>query len=167
MTTSSEIFLDTNLLVYYTFKDFEPVKHEESRKVIDKLRETNTRVTITTQNLREFYAVVTGKKYFKSPLTPKAAGEQILIFSSVFNVADITQDVIFRLIPLAEKYKVKGRQIYDTTIVATMLHLGAGTVLTYNKKDFIKFREIRTIEPSDLLGEAEESVPVKSPAKDH
>ncbi len=68
MIIGSDIFLDTNILVHYTFKDFEPNKHTECRKVIEQLRTTNIQMNISTQVLREFYAVVTGKKYFKSPL---------------------------------------------------------------------------------------------------
>lgn len=151
MITESEIFLDTNILVYYTFKDFDPVKYDECREVIDKLREKNIEINISTQILREFYAVVTASKYFETPLEPDAAKEQILYFTSAFNVADINHDVISKLASLIEKYKIKGQKIHDTTIVATILNSGNSTLLSYNKKDFINFQEIKTIVPIELL----------------
>jgi predicted nucleic acid-binding protein len=46
MITGSEIFLDTNILVYYTFKDFEPVKHKECRELIDALKRKDIEMTI-------------------------------------------------------------------------------------------------------------------------
>ncbi len=151
MITGSDIFLDTNILVHYTFKDFEPTKHTDCRRVIEQLRTTNIKMNISTQVLREFYAVVTGKRYFKSPLEPNVAKDQILYFSSVFNVAGITIDVISRLIPLIEKYEIKGQDIHDATIVATMLDIGNDTLLSYNKKDFGNFQEIKTIDPTELF----------------
>lgn len=153
MIIDSDIFLDTNILVHYTFKDFEPTKHNECRKVIELLRTTKIQMNISTQVLREFYAVVTRKRYFKSPLEPKAAKDQILYFSSVFNVAGITTDVISRLIPLIEKYEIKGQDIHDATVVATMLDIGNDILLSYNKNDFSDFQEIKTIDPAELLNE--------------
>jgi predicted nucleic acid-binding protein len=151
MITESEIFIDTNILVYYTFRDFDPIKYAECRELIDKLKEKNIGINISTQILREFYAVVTTSRYFENPLEPDTAKEQILYFTSAFNVADINHDVILKLISLIEKYKMKGQKIHDTTIVATMLNIGNSTLLSYNKRDFINFHEIKTIEPNELL----------------
>ncbi len=117
MITESEIFLDTNILVHYTFKDFEPEKHEECRNIIAKLLGKNIRIFISTQVLREFFAVVTGKRYFSSPLDPVAAKDQVLYFSSVFEVAEVTRDVISQLSTLIEKYQVKGQLIHDAEIM--------------------------------------------------
>jgi predicted nucleic acid-binding protein len=151
MITESEIFLDTNILVHYTFTDFDAVKYAECREVIDKLRGKDIEIAISTQILRGFYAVVTASKYFETPLEPDAAKEQILYFTSTFNVADITQDAISELTSLIEKYKIKGQKIHDVTIVATMLNIGNSTLLSYNKRDFVNFNEIKTIEPIELL----------------
>lgn len=92
MITESELFLDTNILVHYTFKDFEPKKHEECRKIIANLVDNKIRIFISTQVLREFFAVVTGKRYFSSPLDPVTAKDQIVYFSSVFEVAEEEPD---------------------------------------------------------------------------
>ena len=151
MITGSDIFLDTNILVYYTFKDFDPIKHLECRETIDKLRNANIQISISTQVLREFYAVVTGKKYFKSPLEPKVAKEQVISFSTQFNVLDINQDVLSQLIILIEKYEIRGQQVHDATIAAAMLTQSYNTLLSYNKKDFAVFQEINTIAPPELL----------------
>jgi hypothetical protein len=58
-----------------------------------------------------------------------------------------------RLIPLLEKYEIKGQDIHDATVVATMLDIGNDTLLSYNKKDFGNFQEIKTIDPTELLNE--------------
>lgn len=66
-------------------------------------------------------------------------------------MADINQDVISKLVSLIEKYKIKGQKIHDATIAATMLESGNSTLLSYNKRDFSNFKEIKTIEPIELL----------------
>jgi predicted nucleic acid-binding protein len=151
MIIESEIFIDTNILVYYTFKDFDPVKYAECRELIDKLKEKNIGINISTQILREFYAVVTTTRYFETPLEPDTAKDQILYFTSAFNAADVNHDVISKLTDLIEKYKIKGQKVHDTTIVAAMLNSGISTLLTYNKRDFANFNEIKAIEPNELL----------------
>jgi predicted nucleic acid-binding protein len=94
---------------------------------------------------------VTAGKYFKTPLSPGVAKKQILYFTSAFNVSDINQDVISKLLSLVEEYDIKGQKIHDATIVAAMLESGNSTLLSYNKKDFVNYKQIKTIEPIELL----------------
>lgn len=151
MTTFSEIFLDTNILVHSTLKDFDRQKYTECRVILDMLSKKDFSFYISTQIIREFYAVVTSERYLKKPLSPRKARDQILYFCSVFNVIEITREVIPGLLDLAKGYDIKGQKIHDTTIAATMLNYDIPYILSFNKKDFEKFKGIEVFEPPELL----------------
>jgi len=147
----TNFFLDTNILVYTTLKDFDPEKYSQCKKILKELNEKNVSINISTQILREFYAVVTGKKYLKNPLSPDEAKSQSFYFMSVFNILEITREVIGKLFQLVDKYKIKGLKIHDATIAATMINYDVPCIVTYNRKDFDTYEEIEVIEPGKEL----------------
>ena len=57
MNQDYKIFIDTNILVYASLEDYEKGKHIQSYNALSKLNETNNQIFISTQVLREFYAV--------------------------------------------------------------------------------------------------------------
>jgi|GEM_PF-848930 len=151
MKTGSEVFIDTNILVYSTLEDFDREKYLECRQALNQFQENDFSLNISTQVLREFYGVVTGKKYLKTPLEPDAAKNQLIYFMSVFNVIEISHEVILKLIKLIDKYKIIGQKIHDATIAATMLNSNIDTLLSYNRRDFVVFDEIKIVEPTEVL----------------
>ena len=148
MTTGfKSIFIDTNILVYISLSDFDSVKHLESLKILNDLNKDETGLYISTQVIREFYAVDTNQKYLMKPLSPKQANAQIDFLKKEFNVLVINEHVISILQSLLLKFNIKSQAVHDTTIVATMKNFGLSNLLTYNKKDFTKFKEINIIVP--------------------
>ena len=54
--------LDTNILVYYTFDDFEPEKHSKSHSIIQSLADQGAKFFISQQIIREYFTVITALK---------------------------------------------------------------------------------------------------------
>lgn len=150
MNQDYKIFLDTNILVHASLNDYDKDKYLICSKILKKIISSNFQIFISTQILREFFAVVTNKKYLKNPLSVNDANKQIRFFINNFNILPVNEDVINQLLTLTEKYNVTGQNIHDTTIVASMLEFGLVDILTYNKKDFEIFREIKVIIPEDF-----------------
>ena len=96
-------------MVYASLLDFEPAKNKEALNTLNKLRKLKTELFISTQILREFYAVVTNKKYLQNPLTPKQANEQIKFFISTFNILPISDTIFPFLAVISEKYAITGQ----------------------------------------------------------
>lgn len=145
MDRDYKIFIDTNVLVYATLLDFDPVKNKAALNTLNRLRKQKSELFISTQILREFYAVVTNKKYLQNPLTPKQANEQINFFISTFNVLSVTENIFPFLAVISEKYNITGQQIHDMAIVATMLANDINTIYTFNIKDFKNSKEIKLL----------------------
>ena len=51
------------------------------------------------------------------------------------------------ILDLLKKYKVTKQEIFDLQLVATMLSNNVTRLYTYNKDDFIKFKEIEVLSP--------------------
>lgn len=155
MTTDFEIFLDTNILVHSSLKDLDIDKNVDCQKVLKKMYEMELPIYISTQVLREYYGVVTAARYIEKPLAPGVAKEQVLNFVSEFNLLEIDQEVIEKLLELAEEHEIKGKQIHDATIAATMHCHEIPTLLTYNRKDFVNFSHIEIFSPAELMEKLE------------
>jgi len=145
MAHDYKIFIDTNVLVYATLLDFDSVKNKEALNTLNSLRKQKSELFISTQILREFYAVVTNKKYLKNPLTPKQANEQIKFFVNTVNVLTVTENIFPLLAVISEKYNITGQQIHDVAIVATMLTSDIKTIYSFNIKDFKNIKEINLL----------------------
>lgn len=51
---------------------------------------------------------------------------------------------------LVNEYEVHGRQVHDARLVATMRFHGISTLLTLNRPDFLRYRDIRIVEPFEF-----------------
>ena len=48
-------------------------------------------------------------------------------------------------------YKVRGRKVYDTRLVAFMMAYGISDILTFNVGDFARYPGILAIDPCDVV----------------
>ena len=139
---SERVFIDTNILVYSTFDDFDAEKHAQSLKSLDKLLQNENQFFVSPQILREFFATSTNGNIFKKPLTHKQAVGKMKEFLKHFTFIQEKESTIFILMGLIEKYAVSRQKIHDMNIVATMIDNGIANLLTYNKQDFKQVKEI-------------------------
>lgn len=144
MSNDSKIFLDTNILVYAILNDFDREKYEKVKSFLNDFNK-EYQFCISSQILREFYAVVTNSKYLKNPLTPDVANEVITFFQDNLLIYIITNGVINQLKILCEKYNIFGQKVHDATIAATMIENNINKIYTFNHKDFSIFKEISII----------------------
>jgi predicted nucleic acid-binding protein len=147
MPTESEgIFIDTNVLIYSTFPDFEPEKHIQSFETLNQLLQAGTPLFVSSQILREFFAISTNGSIFKKPLNHKQAVGKIREFLKRFTLLLEKETTIQTLMELIEKHAVLRHKIHDLNIAATMIDHGIFQLLTYNKKDFKRIRSIALCE---------------------
>lgn len=145
MIESKRIFIDTNILIYLTFSDFENKKHINVRNKIEEFIQDDYELYISPQILREFYAISTNNKLFKTPLSIEDSIMKVKEYLKFFNIIYELDSTIHRVLKLCKKYKIKKQNIHDVNIVATMLDNDIRYIFTYNKKDFTNINEIKTI----------------------
>jgi len=140
----SKIFLDTNILIYHTFKKFDKEKHLATKELFVYLVENSYKIFISTQIIREFYAISTNSKFFDIPLSVDEAILKIDEFQNSFIVLE--ESYVEKLKLLCRRYKITKQKIHDTNIVATMIENEIETIASFNRKDFIGFNEIKLFE---------------------
>lgn len=145
-TNSRKIFIDTNVLIYHTFEDFEEEKHKDARITLEYLAENNYEIFVSSQVLREYFAVATNEKFFKRQLSIQEAVLKIKEFEDNFTVLFDTGASLSKLRQIVLKYQIKKQDVHDANIVATMITNGIKDIFSFNRKDFIYYKEIRLFE---------------------
>jgi len=97
--------------------------------------------------IREYLASVTRPQPSEPALTPEQAVADVRRLMRNFFVADESEAMTEHLVNLVRCFGVKGRQIHDANIVATMLVNGIHRLLTFNVADFRRFEPLIVLEP--------------------
>ena len=142
----SHLFVDTNILVFATDTDspFQSAAETE----LNEWRKHGTDLYISIQFLREYLAVASRPAPAQTaPPDYAAILGNIASFRSAFHVLDDTRLVSEKLGELVQRFSVKGRQVHDANIAATMLTHGLQDLLTHNVVDFARFSPLVTVHP--------------------
>jgi predicted nucleic acid-binding protein len=142
MTESKKIFLDTNVLIYQTFEDFDREKHEIVCRVLEELSENNYKIYISSQILREFFSISTNNKFFEKPLEVEEALSKIEEFCNNFEVVYDSDLSITKLKQIVSKYRIRKKNVHDANIVAAMMANQIDEIFTLNTRDFSQYEEI-------------------------
>jgi predicted nucleic acid-binding protein len=147
MTTSETSLLDTNVLVYAA--DETSPFHPAAKAIREKGLRGKISLCICPQVLTEFFAIVTDSKRVSNPRTQEEAQVEIVKYTHSENFLKIYpgSNILEGILDLLRKYKVTKQEIFDLQLVATMLSNNVTRLYTYNKDDFIKFREIEVLNP--------------------
>ncbi len=148
MTKFKHVFLDTNVLIYHTFENFDSAKHAQVKRAFLAFEKYDTELFISRQVLREFYAISTNSKFFDEPLTVSEACSKLEEFTEVLTI--VPEAELDILLPLLKKYQVKKQKIHDTNLVATMLQAQLKNIYTFNVKDFKMFEGIYVLNFDDF-----------------
>ena len=136
-------FIDTNILVY-AFDSLEKIKQKKAFDILDKCFKMETRYMLSSQNLAEFFSVVTKK--IQNPISVEEAKNILIRIIELkgFIKLNYNQGTIIRAIKLLEKENLK---FWDSLLIATMLENDVFNIYTENEKDFNKIKNINVINP--------------------
>lgn len=144
-TTNDEvnIFIDTNILIRATV--ISAPQYTEASAALHRLWNTEARLWISRQVLREYAAVLTRPQTYAMPVDAATIAAQLRIFMIQFHIADDTSIVTHYLLDLLDTLPVGGKQVHDANIVATMRAYGIQQLLTLNTADFTRFSAYITL----------------------
>jgi predicted nucleic acid-binding protein len=136
-TRGSAVFLDTNILIYASFRG--TTFHEAARLRLDELERDGIKFWTSRQVLREYLASATRPGAILPSPAPDGLAEAIRRFEAEFEIVDDDEAVTALLLDLFTSRNVKGKQIHDANIVATMLRNKISWLLTHNTADFTRY----------------------------
>jgi predicted nucleic acid-binding protein len=142
--------VDTNILLRLVQKN-SPM-HLDTTNAIFMLKRQGKFLSITPQNLIEFWAVAT------RPIDKNGLGlsinqivEETEKIKNIFLVYRDTHQIFTEWESLVIKYQVMGKQVHDTRLVAAMLTHNITHLLTFNVDDFKRFADIVVVDPRSVV----------------
>lgn len=149
MAPAPDYLIDTNILLRLSRLD-DP-QHELVMKAVNQLNEDGAGLYFSLQNIAEFWNVCT------RPAERNGYGltcaETNLMIETAGNTIDYLPDNehvygIWRELVLA--HSVRGVQVHDAHLVATMRAHGVSHILTLNRTDFLRFAEVQAVHPAQV-----------------
>ncbi len=138
------VFLDTNVLVAASVA--EHPSHSAATALLAKLTAEQIPFCISHQVCREFLVVLTRKPVSGREFTVEEALQALDAWKSACVVLDESAAVLGELLALVRDHHVKGKQVHDANIVATMRSNGIARLATLNPADFKRFEDDIEIE---------------------
>lgn len=132
-------FLDTNILVAASVA--EHPSHAAATALLAKLTTEQTPLCISNQVCREFLVVLTRKPVSGREFTVEEALSALETWRAACAVLDEGTVVLEELLGLVRDHGVKGKQVHDANIVATMRSNGIARLATLNPADFKRFED--------------------------
>jgi hypothetical protein len=119
---------------------------------VSALRQKGESLCLAPQNLYEFWVVATrpvGENGLG--MTPAAAQTELIQLKALFHIMDDTPAVLAEWERLVFDYQVIGKNAHDARLVASMIIHQITHILTFNRTDFQRYREIIVISPESVL----------------
>ena len=151
VTMPDSVFVDTNVLLHYSFPNIgneapevKRQKHEACQTQLQRFQRENTVLWINGQVIREFWRGASLRETGGRQIPFSGVMKALRPFRSMMRVADETATVREQLLTLVQEYSVRGLAVHDANIVATMLAYNIDSVCTLDN-DFARYGERVTI----------------------
>lgn len=142
--TNSALFLDTSLIVAATVA-VHPA-HGVATAFIDEAIAQEHDLCISHQVCREFLVVLTRQPVSDRVFELDEALGALEVWTTGCRVLEETEAVLGNLLALIRQFGVRGKQVHDCNIVATMLANGISRLATRNAQDFQRYSTLIQIE---------------------
>jgi len=145
------VLVDTNILLRIV--DGGHAMHESAKNAVAKLLADGDNPRIAAQNIIEFRAVVTRPISANGlGLSQVQAEAEIASVKSLYDLLPESAQILSEWERIVNAYHVEGKQNHDAHIVAAMAVHGVNKILTFNKEDFARYKEITATTPNEQLG---------------
>jgi predicted nucleic acid-binding protein len=139
-----EVFLDTSLIVAATV-DLHPA-HQSDVMYVDRAVSAGLDLCISAQVCREFLVVLTRQPVSERVFRLDEALEALKVWTTGCRVLEDNGAVLQQLLSLVQDHQVRGKQVHDCNIVATMLVNGVYRLATRNGADFKRYGSLIALE---------------------
>ena len=132
------MFVDTNVFVPARFEA--APAHAVARAALDRAVRAGEALRISRQVMREYLGTATRPQAWSPPVPMAVALADLSWMEAAFEILEDGPRVMETLAALCREIPVGGKQVHDANIVATMLAHGERRLLTFNIRDFRRYR---------------------------
>ena len=142
---------DTNILLRFLLRN-DPA-YPTIRQAIRILKTRREHLVTTSQNIAEFWNVCTRPTTARGGLglSVEATERRVRLLERHFRVLPDSSATYQQWKALVLAHHVRGVQVHDARIVATMLGTGVANILTSNVSDFRRYPGINVFAPEDIV----------------
>ncbi len=133
------VFIDTNVLVAASVSAHP--SHGAASAYLARLAADGVPACISGQVCREFLVVLTRQPVEGRMFTVEEALAALDMWRTACVTLDEDDAVLSELLDLVRRYGVKGKQVHDANIVATMRVNGVAHLATFNAADFERYED--------------------------
>ncbi len=134
MSAEDRALIDTNVLLYAGDQDSK--YYPAANALCAAAVAGDVSACVSPQVLLEYVSIITNPKRVANAITAAEAWEDVDEFLAAFSLITPGPDHVERIVPLAKDLGIKGPEVFDLAIAATMLGAGVGTVYTYDSTVF-------------------------------
>ena len=142
--------IDTNVLL----RHIEP-KHPmypAAVNAITSLLASGERLCVVPQNIAEFWNVCTRPLDQNGlGLTPKQADSEVTRIEVLLTVLPDIPSIYPEWRRIVRAHAVSGSPVHDARIVAAMLAHGIAHLVTFNRRDFVRYSGITVLTPAEVI----------------
>ena len=143
------VLLDSNILIRW----LEPAHPDQLlvQSAIDALLRASTELCFTLQNVGEFWNALT-RPHDRNGygLPPEEADRRARAFETRLTFLTDTSDVYLAWRKLLVAHSVRGVQVHDARLVASMQVHGVTKILTFNTRDFARYPQLEALHPAQV-----------------
>lgn len=136
---AESVFIDTNVLVAATVESHP--SHATAVALLARLVADKVPLSISTQICREFLVVLTRQPVEGRTFSVDEAQVALGRWRSSCTVLGDDEAVLAEVLDLVRRHGVKGKQVHDANVVATMLANGISRLATFNVGDFRRYED--------------------------
>jgi predicted nucleic acid-binding protein len=141
--------IDSNVLIRWVHPEVSEFRVVV--RAVRRLEETDDTPCYTSQNLGEFWSVLTRPANRNGyGLSPSEADIRAREVEAKFLLLHDSLAVHLERRKLIVDYRVSGAQVHDARLAAAMHVHSIRRILTFNTKDFARFTNIEAIHPANL-----------------
>jgi predicted nucleic acid-binding protein len=143
------ILLDTNILLRLSEKS--SPHHLIARAALKRLAEDGYTFSIASQSIAEFLAVASRSVADRGlGLTPADSDSQLASLTLTVETLYDSPMILRELRRLVTTYQVIGKSVHDAKLVAVMQVNDIEEILTFNGRDFTRYKAITIVEPQNI-----------------
>jgi len=129
--------------------DAEASQHKASRAILEAARAPSTTLYLTSRIRCEFYSIVTNARRVVTACSPAEALRAISALLAFPGIRVLPSPIgaVAVWMELLARYPVKGGDVFDLQLVATMQANNVRRIYTFNMEDFEVFPELVVLVP--------------------
>lgn len=140
MTGSDKFFVDTNVLLYATYKNLG--HYDAAYEALIKY----PNLYLSKQVIYEYINISLNRKILKR-VNPGKVKEYITAFTQFIKLVDDAPLLLDELFFYIDKFEIYGRRVFDLKIYLDMKAGDISKIITNNEKDFKIYEDIEVINP--------------------